>query len=124
MPTGGMTTIHAWRVLAVLLSALTCGATFLFALYRQLALVEVAASIAVGVELYFLAASIGEWIEAEGQPNKTRVWIALGLAVALVCYFIIARNYFNLATGTGSATGSGQGRSRYLMSSASLPFSL
>jgi hypothetical protein len=36
-------------IIAVLLSAITCDATFLFALYRRFALVEVAASIAIGV---------------------------------------------------------------------------
>ncbi len=77
--------------MAVLFSALACGATFLFALYRQLALVEVAASIAVGVELYFLASSIGEWIEAKRDPGKAKVWIAMGLAAVVVCYFLIAK---------------------------------
>ena len=59
--------------MAVLFSALACGATFLFALYRQLALVAVAASIAAGVELYFLASSPGEWIEAKAEPSKAKV---------------------------------------------------
>ena len=78
-------------VLAVFLSAITCGATFLFALYRQLALVEVAASLATGVELYFLSASIGDLIEEKVQPNKMRLFFAVGLAGAVVCYFLIAK---------------------------------
>jgi hypothetical protein len=83
---------HLWRVLVVLLSALTCGATFLLALYRQLALVEVSACIVLGVELYFLAATIGEWIEGNAQPNQKRAWIALALAAAVVCYFLLAKS--------------------------------
>lgn len=83
---------YFWRVLAVFLSALACGITFLFALYRQLALVEVSACIVLGVELYFLAASIGAWIEANARANKKRAWIALVLAAAVVCYFLIAKN--------------------------------
>jgi hypothetical protein len=82
---------YLWRVLAVLLSALVCGATFLLALYRQLALVEVSACIVLAVELYFLASSIGEWVEGNIKPNKTKVWIALGLAAAVVCYFLISK---------------------------------
>ncbi|MGB7434062.1 MAG: hypothetical protein WBR26_14730 [Candidatus Acidiferrum sp.] len=89
---------HVWRIFAVFCSALTCGATFLLALYRQLALVEVAASIVLGVELYFLAASIGEWIEKKSEPNKRRVWIALALAGTVVCYFLIAK-ILNSASG-------------------------
>jgi hypothetical protein len=74
-----------------LCSALTCGATFLFALYRQLAMVEVAASIAIGVQLYFLSSSVGDWIEKKEKPSKSKLWMAIGLAAAVVCYFLIAK---------------------------------
>jgi len=84
-------TNNALRVLGVLCSALTCGATFLFALYRQLAMVEVAASIAIGVQLYFLSSSVGDWIEKKEKPSKSKVWMAIGLAAAIVCYFLIAK---------------------------------
>lgn len=83
---------HFWRVLAVFLSALTCGITFLLALYRQLALVEVSACIILGIELYLLASSIGDWIERNPRLNKNRVWIALALAAAVMCYFLVAKN--------------------------------
>jgi uncharacterized PurR-regulated membrane protein YhhQ (DUF165 family) len=82
---------HLAAVLAVFCSALTCGGTFLFALYRQLALVEVAACMVLGVELYFLSSTIGDWIEKKQEPSKTRKWIAMGLAAAVVCYFLVAR---------------------------------
>jgi len=82
---------HMTAVLAVFCSALTCGATFLFALYRQFALVEVAACIVLGVELYFLSSTIGDWIEKKLEPSKTRKWIAMGLAAGVVCYFLVAR---------------------------------
>lgn len=83
---------HFWRILAVFLSALTCGITFLLALYRQLALVEVSACIVLGVQLYFLASSIGDWIEPNARPNKGRAWIALALAAAVIGYFLLAKN--------------------------------
>src|SRR5580698_7415009 len=83
---------HLWAVLRVLFSAITCGATFLFALYRQLALVEVAASIVLGIELYLLSVSVGDWIEKKETPSKPRVWGALGLAAGVVCYFLIAKS--------------------------------
>lgn len=83
---------HAGLVIAVLLSAITCGATFLFALYRQLALVEVAASLATGVELYLLSSSIGDWIEKKPEANQLRFLVALGLAVGVVAYFLIAKS--------------------------------
>jgi hypothetical protein len=78
--------------LCALLSAIACGVTFLLALYRQFALVEVAASIALGIELYLLSASVGDWIEKIKAPNKRRMWIALGLAAGVVCYFLTAKS--------------------------------
>lgn len=83
---------HAGLVIAVLLSAITCGATFLFALYRQLALVEVAASIVTGVELYLLSSSIGDWIEKKPEANKRRLFLALGLALGVVLYFLVSKD--------------------------------
>jgi hypothetical protein len=63
----------------------------LFALYRHFAMVEVAASLAIGVELYFLSSSIGDLIEKKPEPSKFRMPAAVGLAVAVVCYFLIAK---------------------------------
>lgn len=82
---------HLAAVVTVLFSAITCGATFLFALYRQLAMVEVAASLGVGVQLYLLSASVGDWIENKAVSSRSRVWIAVALAGGLVCYFLVAR---------------------------------
>lgn len=86
---------HALLVITVLLSALTCGATFLFALYRQLALVEVAASIVTGVQLYLLSSSIGDLIEKKPVPNRLRFFLASGLAAGVVVYFLISKSLQN-----------------------------
>jgi hypothetical protein len=69
---------HVASVTGVLVSAISCGATFMFALYRQLALVEVAANLLVGVQLYFLSSSIGDGTEKKIEPSRWRVWIAMG----------------------------------------------
>jgi hypothetical protein len=82
---------HAVVVIGVLSSAITCGATFLLALYRQLALVEVAASLCTGVQLYLLSSSIGDWIEKKPRANQTKLLVAVGLALGVVLYFLIAR---------------------------------
>ena len=76
---------------AVFLSAITCGATFLLALHRQLAMVEVAASLAIGVELYLLSSSIGDLIEEKTEANNFRWVVAVGLAAMGVCFFLIAK---------------------------------
>jgi MFS family permease len=82
---------HAVLVAAVLLSAIACGVTFLLALFRQFALIEVAASIVTGIELYLLSSSIGDWIEEKPQPNKRRLLVAASLASVVVLSFVITR---------------------------------
>ena len=82
---------HAGVVIGIVLSAIIGGATFLFALYRQFALVEVAASITTGVELYLLSSSIGDWIEKKPQANLVRLLIAAGLTLGVILCFFIAR---------------------------------
>lgn len=82
---------HVITIIAILLSAITCGATFLFALYRQLALVEVAASIAIGVQLYFLSSSIGDVLEDKGEPSRVRLVLAVSVAGAVVAYLLVSR---------------------------------
>ena len=82
---------HARLVIVLLLSAITCGATFLLALYRQLALVEVAASLSVGVELYLLSSSIGDWIEKKPEANRLRLVVGVALALGVVSYFLVSK---------------------------------
>jgi hypothetical protein len=82
---------HAAAIVLVLLSAITCGATFLFALSRQFALVEVAASLATGVQLYFLSSSIGDLLEDKEKPSLPRLAAALAIAGVLVVYFLVKR---------------------------------
>jgi hypothetical protein len=79
-------------IVAAFLSAVACGATFLLALYRQFALVEVAASIATGVEVYFLSSAIGGMLEDRIQPSAWKLLAAMGLATGIVSYFLIS-NY-------------------------------
>jgi hypothetical protein len=65
--------------------------TFLSALYRQLALAEVAASMVTAVELFLLSSSVGDSIEKRPQANQKRLLTAIGLALAIVLHFLIAR---------------------------------
>jgi hypothetical protein len=82
---------HLRLVIAAFLSAITCGATFLFALYRQFAMVEVAASLATGVELYFLSSSIGDLLEDQKEPSPSKLLASVALAAAVVAYFMISK---------------------------------
>ena len=82
---------HLGVIIGTALAAITCGATFLSALFRQFGLVEVAASLATGAEVFFLSSSIGDLLEDKPQPNRVRFLSALGLAAAIVAYFLVMR---------------------------------
>lgn len=80
---------HLVIIIVTALAAVSCGATFLLALFRQFGLVEVAASLGAGAEVFFLSSSIGDLLEDKKEPNRTRFIAALGLAAAIVIYFLI-----------------------------------
>ena len=78
-------------VITAFLCAVACGVTFLFALYRQFAMVEVAASIATGIEVYLLSSSIGDMLEDKNEVNYLRMLAAIALAVGVGSYFLISK---------------------------------
>jgi hypothetical protein len=80
---------HLVVIIITALAAVTCGVTFLLALLRQFGLVEVAASLGAGAEVFFLSSSIGDLLEDAPQPNRRRFTAALGLAAAVVVYFLV-----------------------------------
>lgn len=82
---------HLGVILGTAFTAIACGATFLLALFRQFGLVEVAASLATGLEVFFLSSSIGDLLEDRPRPNLARFVSALCLAAAIVSYFLLMR---------------------------------
>jgi hypothetical protein len=69
--TGGAMNKPVVPLAVTILSAVECGATFLFALARQFAVVEIAASIVTGVQLYLLSSTVGDLIEGKTEGRKT-----------------------------------------------------
>src|SRR5215469_4178265 len=65
------TKAHVLAIVVTGLCAVTCGATFLLALFRQFGLVEVAASLSAWVEVYFLSSAIGDLMDDRPEPNRT-----------------------------------------------------
>jgi hypothetical protein len=80
---------HLMVIIVTALAAVTCGATFLLALFRQFGLAEVAASMGAGVEVFLLSSSIGDLLEDAPNPNRRRFTAAIVLAAAVVAYFLI-----------------------------------
>jgi hypothetical protein len=62
-----------------ILSAVTCGATFLLAQLRQFVKVEIAASLVTGVPFYLLSSTVGDLIEEKTGGRKTKLVASLML---------------------------------------------
>ena len=82
---------HIGMILTAFLSSVVSGAVFLLALHRQFAMVEVAASLATGVQVYLLSSSIGDLLESKNAPNRLRFVASGSLLVALLAYFFVTK---------------------------------
>jgi len=86
-----------WHVLTVLMSfaaAMISGAVFVVALFHQFALVEVAASILTGLQVFFLSSAIGDLLEEKKEPNRARNSAVVLVTVFLVAFYTFTR-YFH-----------------------------
>ena len=61
----------------------------MFALYREFAMAEFAASIATGIEVYLLSSSIGDMPEDKAKISYLKLATAITLAAAVAGYFLI-----------------------------------
>jgi hypothetical protein len=78
------------QILTVLMSvaaAIISGITFVIALFHQFALVEVAASLLTGLQVFFLSSAIGDLLEDAKKPNKARNIAVVSGVVLLVAYY-------------------------------------
>lgn len=78
---------HTLSILVSLAAAVISGAIFLVALFRQLALVEVAASVLTGLQVFFLAAAIGDALEKRKEPSRARLSAVVLFAIFLVVFY-------------------------------------
>jgi hypothetical protein len=76
---------HVLTVLMSFAAAMISGAVFVVALYHQFALVEVAASILTGLQVFFLSSAIGDLLDQKKEPNRAR-----NSAVAMMTAFLVA----------------------------------
>ncbi len=72
----------------------TSGAIFVVALFHQYALVEVAASIVTGLQVFFLSSAIGDLLEEKKEPNRARNSAVVLVTVFLVAFYTFTR-YFH-----------------------------
>jgi len=75
---------HVLTALLSFAAAMISGAVFVVALFHQFALVEVAASILTGLQVFFLSSAIGDLLDEKKESNRAR-----NSAVALMTLFLV-----------------------------------
>ncbi len=68
-------------------------AVFVVALFHQFALVEVAASILTGLQVFFLSSAIGDLLDEKKESNRARNSVVALMTVFLVGFYSFTR-YF------------------------------
>jgi hypothetical protein len=85
---------HVLTVLMSLAAAMISGTIFVVALFHQFALVEVAASMLTGLQVFFLSSAIGDVLDEKKEPNRARNSAVVLMTVFLVAFYSLTR-YFH-----------------------------
>ncbi|HEX4545648.1 MAG TPA: hypothetical protein VH110_04760 [Candidatus Acidoferrum sp.] len=84
---------HVLSVMMSFVAAVISGAVFVVALFHQFALVEVAASILTGLQVFFLSSAIGDLLDEKKEANRARNSAVVLVVVFLVAFYSLTR-YF------------------------------
>lgn len=82
---------HILTILMSFLAAVISGAIFLVALFHQFALVEVAASVLTGLQVFFLSAAIRDLLEEKREPNRVRNSAVVLVTIFLLTFYTVTR---------------------------------
>jgi hypothetical protein len=85
---------HVLTVVMSFVAAVISGAVFVVALFHQFALVEVAASILTGLQVFFLSSAIGDLLDEKKEPSRARNLTVVLVVVFLVAFYSLTR-YFH-----------------------------
>ena len=85
---------HVVSVVMSLVAAVISETVFVFALFEQYALVEMAASIITALQVFFLSSAIGDLLEKKKETNRTRNSAVVLIAIFLVAFYLF-RRYFH-----------------------------
>jgi hypothetical protein len=84
---------HMVSVVMCSAAAVISGMIFVAALLREYALVEVAASVITGLQVFFLSSAIGDLLEKKRESNRGRNSAVVLVTIFLVAFYSFAR-YF------------------------------
>jgi hypothetical protein len=82
---------HLLTVLMSFAASVISGAIFVIALFHQFALVEVAASMLTGLQVFFMSSAIGDLLDEKKEPNRPRNTAVVLATVSLVGFYAFTR---------------------------------
>jgi hypothetical protein len=82
---------HTLTLLISIIATTVSGAVFIAALFHQYALVEVAASIFTGLQVFFLSAAIADLLDKESEPRGVRTSAVVFFTIFLVTFYYSTR---------------------------------
>ncbi|HTT32510.1 MAG TPA: hypothetical protein VMH48_02815 [Methylomirabilota bacterium] len=85
---------HFFTILMSFVASIVSGAVFVVALFHQFALVEIAASLLTGLQVFFLSSAIGDLLDEKKEPNRVRNSAVVLVTVFLVAFYSVTR-YFH-----------------------------
>ena len=74
-------------------AAIVSGIMFVIALFHQFALVEVAASLLTGLQVFFLSSSIGDLLEERANANKVRQLAVVSTTAGLLVFYALTAHF-------------------------------
>jgi cyanate permease len=84
---------HIFSIALSLVAAVTSGAIFLDSLFHQFAMVEVAAGLLTGLQVFFLSSAIGDMLEKRKKASRLRNSWVFVFMVFLIAFYSFTR-YF------------------------------
>jgi len=74
-----------------LVAAITSGAIFLVSLFHQFALVEIAASLLTGLQVFFLGSAIADMLEKKKNASRLRNSWVIVFTVFVIAFYSFTR---------------------------------
>ncbi|HKW34024.1 MAG TPA: hypothetical protein VJN92_13525 [Candidatus Acidoferrum sp.] len=82
---------YIFAIVLTLVAAVTSGAIFLLSLLQKFALVEIAASLATALQVYFFSSAIADWLERAKRSGNRRNSLVVLFTIFLVAFYFFTQ---------------------------------
>jgi membrane protein DedA with SNARE-associated domain len=82
---------HIFSIVLSLAATVISGAIFLDSLFRQFALVEIAASLLTALQVFFLSSAIADTLEKQKKTSRSRNSWVVAFTVFLIAFYSFTR---------------------------------